>query len=79
MRTCLQPEMSDTAATLRCWAVRELGYSGTVTPENLSSICLGSMKDVWSWIINHCLDRERAKTIQGNLILMKKKVEGKTK
>ena len=69
--------MSETAGSLRAWAETEMGYSGTVSAENLSSICRGSMKEVWSWIISHCLDRERVRTIQGNLILMKKKVEGK--
>ena len=68
--------MSETAGLLRAWAETEMGYRGTVSAENLSSVCCGSMKNVWSWMISHCLDRERVKTIKGNLILMKKKVEG---
>ena len=71
--------MSETAGLLRAWAETEMGYSGTVSAENLSSVCRGSMKNVWGWMISHCLDRERVKTIKGNLILMKKKVEGKLK
>ena len=70
-------KMSETAGLLRAWAETEMGYSGTVSAENLSSVCRGSMKNVWGWMISHCLDRERVKTIKGNLILMKKKVEGK--
>jgi len=69
--------MSDTASKLKCWAGRELGYCGPVSAEDLSSICVGSMNTVWGWIISHCLDREKVKTIQGNLLLMKKKVEGR--
>jgi len=69
--------MADTANSLKCWAERELGYCGTVSDDDLSKICLGSVNNVWSWIVSHCRDRERVKTIHGNLILMKKKVEGR--
>ena len=69
--------MADTANSLKCWAEGELGYCGTVSVEDLSKICLGTINNVWSWIVSHCRDRERIKTIHGNLILMKKKVEGK--
>ena len=68
--------MSETARSLRAWAETEMGYRGKVSAENLTSVCRGSMNNVWSWIILHCLDRERVRNIQGNLILMKKKVEG---
>jgi len=69
--------MADTANRLKSWAEGELGYCGTVSVEDLSKICLGSINNVWSWIVSHCRDRERVKTIHGNLILMKKKVEGR--
>ena len=69
--------MSDTPSSLASWAVREMGYCGPVSPQNLSIICSGSMNNVWRWIVAHCLDRERVKTIRGNLVLMKKRAEGK--
>ena len=69
--------MSDTPSSLASWAVREMGYCGPVSPQNLSVICSGSMNNVWRWIVAHCLDRERVKTIRGNLVLMKKRAEGK--
>ena len=69
--------MSDAATNLKRWATEELGHCGTVSVEDLSKICVGSMNNVWSWIVSHCREREKVRKIHGNLILMKKKVEGK--
>ena len=69
--------MSEAATNLKRWATEELGHCGTVSVEDLSKICVGSMNNVWSWIVSHCRERERVRKIHGNLILMKKKVEGK--
>jgi len=61
--------MTELPSNLKTWAQKEFGHDTTCSPEMLSSICSGPMVDVWSWIIDHCNDRDHVRMVRGNLAL----------
>jgi len=61
--------MTELPSNLKTWAQKEFGHDSSCSPEMLSSICSGPMVDVWSWIIEHCQDRDQVRMVRGNLAL----------
>lgn len=61
--------MAELPSNLKSWARKEFGYDSNCSPEVLSSICSGPMVDVWSWILEHCNDRDHVRMVRGNLAL----------
>jgi len=52
-----------------------MGYTGPWS-EDMSVLCTGPMAGVWEWVVEHCRSKEKAKMIQGNLALARRRQGG---